>query len=124
MAVLTKSGLLTIGWWVRPALALVRALRKVAPEFAAPRIDHLIDRIVDWGIKNRPAPPTPALLPATTAWLADIRGEAAAPRALVIVVKGPRGSVAIFPEDIVGKSDDELLAFIASRLDESNRPGF
>jgi hypothetical protein len=118
MTILTKSGLLIIDWWVRPALAIARACRRIAPKSADVRIDALIDFLVDRGIKNRPAPPKPALLPATTAWLANIRAEAAGPRALVVVVKGPRGPVAIFPEDVVGKSDDELLAFIASRLDE------
>jgi hypothetical protein len=34
-----------------------------------------------------------------------------------IVVIG--GRVAIFPDEIVGKSDDELLAYIAGRLADS-----
>lgn len=47
------------------------------------------------------------------ALLANVRAEAEAPGALVVIVGG---RVAIFPEDIVGKSDDELLAYIAARL--------
>lgn len=50
-------------------------------------------------------------------WLANIRAEAEAPGALVVVVGG---RVAIFPEDIVARSDDELPAYIARRLKESN----
>jgi hypothetical protein len=38
--------------------------------------------------------------------------------ALPVTVNGPASSVAIFPDEIVGKSDDELLAFIAGRLAE------
>lgn len=50
-------------------------------------------------------------------WLANMRAEAAAPSALFVIVRGPAGAVAIPPEDIVGKADDELLAFIAARLE-------
>jgi len=57
--------------------------------------------------------------PSTVAWLANVRAEAAAPGAILVIVRGPAGSVTFFPEDIVGKSDDELLAFIAGRLAES-----
>jgi hypothetical protein len=47
-----------------------------------------------------------------------VRAEAAATGALLVVVRdGPR-SVAIFPDQVVGKSDSELLAFLASRLAE------
>jgi len=56
--------------------------------------------------------------PATVAWLANVRAEATAPGAILVIVRGPAGSVAISPEHIVGKSDDELLAFIAGRLTE------
>jgi hypothetical protein len=56
--------------------------------------------------------------PATAAWLATVRAEAAAPGALFVIVRGPAGRVAIPPEHIVGKSDDELLALIAARLAE------
>jgi hypothetical protein len=56
--------------------------------------------------------------PETAAWLANVRAEAAAPGALLVTVCGPAGSVAIFPDEIVARSDDELLAFIDSRLAE------
>jgi hypothetical protein len=55
----------------------------------------------------------------TAAWLANVRAELAA-GALLVTVAGTSGSVAIFPEDIVGKSDNELLAFIARRLAEQH----
>lgn len=52
------------------------------------------------------------------AWLARIRAEAESPDALLVVVPGNAGSMAIFAEDVVGKSDEELLAYIAARRDE------
>lgn len=58
--------------------------------------------------------------PATTAWLANVRAEAAAPDCLTVIVTGTvRGQprrVAIFPDDVVGKTDDELFAFVRARL--------
>ena len=59
--------------------------------------------------------------PATTAWLANVRANAAPPGTSLVIVRGPAGSVAITPEEIVGRSDDELLAFIGSRLISSGR---
>ena len=56
--------------------------------------------------------------PATVAWLANLRAEAAAPGAILVIVRGPARSVTFSPYEIVGKSDDELLAFIAGRLTE------
>jgi hypothetical protein len=58
--------------------------------------------------------------PESAALLADVRAQAADPRVFLVVIrrKTRGGSLAIFPEDIVGKSDDELLTFIASRLAE------
>jgi hypothetical protein len=56
--------------------------------------------------------------PDTAAWLANVRAEAAAPGALLVVVRDRSRSVAIFPEDIVGKPDDELAEFIVARLDK------
>lgn len=58
--------------------------------------------------------------PETAAWLARVRANAAAPDIVFVTVRGPAGSVAIFPDEIVGKSDEELLAFIVRRLKESN----
>jgi hypothetical protein len=54
--------------------------------------------------------------PNNAAQLANVRAAAALPGARFITVHGPAGSVTIHPNDIVGKSDDELLAFIADRL--------
>jgi hypothetical protein len=56
--------------------------------------------------------------PADAALIANVRAEAVAPGALFVIVRGPAGAVAIPPEDIVGKSDDELLSFIEARLAE------
>jgi hypothetical protein len=56
--------------------------------------------------------------PETAAWLANVRAEAAAPGAVLVTVHGPAGSVAIFPDQVVGKSDNELLALIVARLAE------
>jgi hypothetical protein len=58
--------------------------------------------------------------PATTAWLARVRANAAPPGTTFVIVRGPAGSVAVTPDEIVGKSDDELLAFIVGRLKDSN----
>ena len=57
--------------------------------------------------------------PATAAWLAKLRADAAPPGTTFVIVRGPAGSVAITPDEIVGKSDEELLAFIVGRLKES-----
>ena len=57
--------------------------------------------------------------PAHVAWLANVRAEAAAGALMVIVTGTVRGQPAraiIFPDEIVGKSDEELLAFVARRL--------
>jgi hypothetical protein len=51
------------------------------------------------------------------AWLANIRAEAQAPGAFLVIVPAKVGSIAIFADEILGKSDAELLAFIAERSD-------
>jgi hypothetical protein len=58
--------------------------------------------------------------PETAALLAGVRAQAVDPNVFIVVIrrKTRGGSVAIFTEDIVGKSDAELLAFIAGRLEE------
>jgi len=56
--------------------------------------------------------------PAATAWLAKLRADAAPQGTVFVVVRGPAGAVAIPPQDIVGKSDDELMAFMVRRLAE------
>jgi len=55
--------------------------------------------------------------PETAAWLANVRAELA-DGALLVPVHSKTGSVPIYPEDIVGRSDDELLRFIQRRLAE------
>jgi len=54
--------------------------------------------------------------PATTAWLANVRAEAVAPGAFMIVIQSTKDRVVIFPDEVVGKSDEELLAFVRGRL--------
>jgi hypothetical protein len=54
----------------------------------------------------------------SAAELANLRAAAALPGALRVTVRGPAGTVTIPRENIVGKSDDELLRFIAERLAE------
>lgn len=56
--------------------------------------------------------------PEVVAWLANLRTELTT-GALYVAIRSTCGQVAIFPDDIVGKSDDELLAFIAGRLQNS-----
>jgi hypothetical protein len=57
--------------------------------------------------------------PETAAWLANLRAQAADPGNLCVVVRRRAGgSVAIFPDEIVGKSDDELLVHVTARLTE------
>jgi hypothetical protein len=52
--------------------------------------------------------------PGDAAFLSKVRADAEGPDALLVIV----GRVAIFAEDIVGKSDDELLVLIKARLAE------
>lgn len=56
--------------------------------------------------------------PGTAAWLANVRAEAEAPGAFMVVIQSSKGRVVIFPDEVVGKSDDELLAFVRTRLAE------
>jgi hypothetical protein len=52
------------------------------------------------------------------AFLAALREWASDPGALIYTVRGKSGSIAIFPEDVTGRTDDELLAFVRERLNE------
>jgi hypothetical protein len=58
---------------------------------------------------------------AQAAFLADMREWARDPQALVYTVRGKHGMVAIAPEDVTSKTDEELMAFIAMRCRESPR---
>lgn len=55
--------------------------------------------------------------PRVTAWLAKLRAEAEAPGTILVCV----GRLRLLPEDIVGKSDDELLAFVCERLENTHK---
>jgi hypothetical protein len=52
------------------------------------------------------------------AWLTGMRDWAAQPDAQIFTVQGKRGSIAIFPDDVNGKTDDELLALVRERCNE------
>jgi tRNA A37 threonylcarbamoyladenosine dehydratase len=51
--------------------------------------------------------------------LAVLRAEAAVPETILIAVMG-QAPTAIYPNDIIGKTDDELLALVRARLAEHN----
>lgn len=57
-------------------------------------------------------------MPATAALLAALREWAVLPGAQIYPIRTKTKNIAIFPEDVVGKSDEELLAFIRQRLNE------
>ena len=63
----------------------------------------------------------PAISPETATGLVKIRAEAAEPGTLFVVVRSEKGAVALSPEDITERTDAQLAAFIASRLDEQKR---
>jgi hypothetical protein len=56
--------------------------------------------------------------PATAALLADMREWAADPLAVYFPVNTTRGCALIFPEDVAGRTDNELVALICARLNE------
>lgn len=49
----------------------------------------------------------------TTAWLAKLRAEAEVPGTILVCA----GRLRLRPDEIVGKSDDELLADVCARLE-------
>jgi hypothetical protein len=53
--------------------------------------------------------------PATAAWLATMRAWAADPGAVIFPIRTTTANVALFPEDITTRTDEQLLAFIAAR---------
>lgn len=57
-------------------------------------------------------PPTPA------AFLASLREWASDPGALIYPIRTKTTNVAIFPEDVTSRTDDELLAFVRERCNE------
>jgi hypothetical protein len=58
--------------------------------------------------------------PETVAWLARLRAQAV-PGTDLVFVRGPLGSISLYPHEIVGKSDDELLAFVTARLTDTQQ---
>jgi hypothetical protein len=57
------------------------------------------------------------MTPDETAWIANIRAEAAHASAWAVFVGG---KVAIYPDEIDTRTDEELLEFIKGRLADSN----
>jgi hypothetical protein len=47
--------------------------------------------------------------------LIQLREWASEPGALFYTLRGRQGMAAIFPEDVLGKTDEQLLAFILTR---------
>ncbi len=56
--------------------------------------------------------------PATTALLTELRAWAAEPEALCFPVQTTRGRVVLYPNDVAGRTDDQLVALICARLNE------
>jgi hypothetical protein len=54
------------------------------------------------------------MTPEEVALTGNIKAEAASPETILVVV---RGRVAIFAEDIVGKTDEQMLELINARLE-------
>jgi len=57
--------------------------------------------------------------PATTALLAQLREWAADPGAWCYPVETTRGRAVLFPEDVAGRTDEQLVAVICARLNEN-----
>lgn len=47
--------------------------------------------------------------------LVQLREWASEPGALFYALRGRQGMVAIFPEDVLGKTDEQILAFVLTR---------
>lgn len=56
--------------------------------------------------------------PATTALLTELRAWAADLEAVCYPVQTTRGRAVLFPEDVAGRTDNELVALICARLNE------
>ena len=56
--------------------------------------------------------------PATAALIADLREWAADPGAWCYPVETTRGRAVLFPEDVDGRTDEQLVAVIRERLNE------
>jgi len=56
--------------------------------------------------------------PSTAALLANLREWAADPEALCFPVNTTRGRAVIYPDEVAGRTDNELVALICARLNE------
>ena len=54
--------------------------------------------------------------PVTTQWLANLRIQATEPGTLFVAIKSRAGRLVMYPEDILDKSDEQLLSQIRRRL--------
>jgi hypothetical protein len=55
--------------------------------------------------------------PRVTAWLASMRAEAEVPGTIIVCA----GRLRLLPDEIVGKSDDELFAYVSERLENTHK---
>ena len=61
--------------------------------------------------------------PATTALLANLREWAVHPGAWCYPVETTRGRAVLFPDDVDGRTDEQLVAVICERLNENRTRG-
>jgi hypothetical protein len=54
--------------------------------------------------------------PYTKKWLADLRLQALDPGTLFVAIRSRAGRLLLYPEDILDKSDEQLLDLIRDRL--------
>ncbi|KQQ90378.1 hypothetical protein [Massilia sp. Leaf139] len=54
--------------------------------------------------------------PATTALLTELRAWAAEPGAVMYPVQTTRGRVIVYPDEVAGRTDSQLVALICARL--------
>jgi hypothetical protein len=57
---------------------------------------------------------------ARAAFLADIRVWARDPNALIFTVRGKYNAIAIVPEDVKNRTDEQMMAFIVTRCIEAD----
>ena len=56
----------------------------------------------------------------TTEWLANLRMQATEPGTLFVAIRGRAGRLLVYPEEILCKSDEELLRFIREQFSLSS----
>lgn len=52
----------------------------------------------------------------TTEWLANLRMQATEPGTLFVTIRGRAGRLLVYPDEILCKSDEELLQFIRKKF--------